>query len=97
MIYKRPFVNGTAYMQFKEATDRLFTRVDHAALAESLGVSVALIRQSRLDEVAKAHRSPPKDWEDAVVRLAEKEVNRYRKLIDDIRQGPKGNSPRGKS
>jgi hypothetical protein len=72
-------------MDFKEATDELFERVDHSELAEALGVSVATIRQSRLIPSAKAYRTPPANWEAAVIRLAEKRVWHYRKLIDQVR------------
>jgi hypothetical protein len=72
-------------MNFKEATDGLFDRIDHAELADSLGVSVASIRQARLSPSAQAHREPPKDWEAAVIRLAEKRVWHYRRLIEQIR------------
>ncbi len=72
-------------MNFKEATDGLFDRVTHEELAESLGISVATIRQVRLASDARAHRNPPENWEDAVIRLAEKRVFHYRKLIDQIR------------
>lgn len=78
-------VNGTAYMNFKKATDRLFSRVDHEHLAEALGVSVASIRQARLSPDALAHRSPPPDWENAVLRLAEERVSHFRKLIEELR------------
>jgi hypothetical protein len=72
-------------MNFRMATDELFQRIDHEELARALGVSVAAIRQSRLREDAKAHRSPPRDWEHAVIRLAEKRVGHYRRLIEAIR------------
>ena len=72
-------------MIFKNATDRLFSRVDHKDLAKALGVSVASIRQARLSPDALAHRSPPPDWENAVLRLAEERVLHFRKLIEDIR------------
>jgi hypothetical protein len=72
-------------MNFKEATDGLFDRIDHAELADSLGVSVASIRQARLAATAQAHREPPKNWEGAVIRLAEKKVWHYRRLIERIR------------
>jgi hypothetical protein len=85
IIYKRARVNGTAYMTFKKATDRLFSRVDHEDLAKALGVSVASIRQARLSPDALARRSPPPDWEDAVLRLAEERVRHFRKLIEEIR------------
>ncbi len=72
-------------MNFKEATDGLFDRVGHEELADLLDVSVASIRQARLAATAKAHRNPPDKWEDAVIRLAEKRVFHYRRLIDQIR------------
>ena len=72
-------------MNFKEATDGLFDRIDHAELAKALGVSVASIRQARLNPEAKAHREPPPNWESALIRLAEKRVWHYRHLIEQIR------------
>jgi hypothetical protein len=72
-------------MDFKKVTDDLFRRTDHAELAAALGVSVASIRQARLNPSAKAYRAPPKDWENTVIRLAEERVWHYRQLIDRIR------------
>jgi hypothetical protein len=72
-------------MNFKEATDGLFDRIDHAELADALGVSVASIRQARLTPSANAYREPPPNWQDAVIRLAEKRVFHYRRLIDQVR------------
>ena len=60
-------------MNFKEATDDLFAKVDHKTLAKRLGVSVATIRQARLRPVARAHREPPANWRDGVIRMAEPE------------------------
>jgi hypothetical protein len=86
MIYnKTAVVNETAYMTFKKATDRLFSRVDHEDLAKALGVSIASIRQARLTRNALARRSPPQDWENAVLRLAEERVRHFGKLIEEIR------------
>jgi len=73
-------------MDFKRATDGLFARVDHEDLAKRLGVSVATIRQARLRPGANAHRTPPDKWRDAVVRIAESQIMRYRKLIEDVRR-----------
>ena len=44
MVDESLIVNRTAYMDFKEATDELFARIDHAELAEALGVSIATVR-----------------------------------------------------
>lgn len=73
-------------MGFKEATDALFDHIDHADLAEALGVSVASIRQARLSAGAKARRTPPKDWPFAVIRLAERQIMRNRELIEKVRR-----------
>jgi DNA-binding GntR family transcriptional regulator len=72
-------------MTFKQATDRLFSRIDHRELAKALGVSVASIRQARLKPDALAHRSPPPGWEKALLRLSEERVLHFRKLIEEIR------------
>ena len=71
-------------MNFKNATDRLFSRIDHPDLARALGVSVASIRQARLKPDAKAHRSPPPDWENALLRLAEARVLHFQELVEEI-------------
>jgi hypothetical protein len=72
-------------MDFKRATDGLFKPLSHEELAKALGVSVASIRQARLQPKAAAHRSPPEDWQGAVIRLAEERVWHYRKLIEKLR------------
>lgn len=86
MIDSVQFVNMSAYMDFKEATDGLFAGLDHKELAKALGVSVASIRQARLKPEAKAHRAPPDRWENSVIRLAEERVWHYRKLIEHLRK-----------
>ena len=42
MIDNRSEVNGTAYMDFKKATDGLFERISHEDLADALGGSPLL-------------------------------------------------------
>lgn len=71
-------------MDFKKASDALFKRIPHEALADELGASIAAIRQARLDVSAKAHRSPPKDWEKAIVGLAENRIQHYHELICEL-------------
>jgi hypothetical protein len=73
-------------MNFKEATDNLFDRIDHAELAKALGVSVASIRQARLIPSARAYRVPPPNWQHAVIGLAEERVRHYRRLIQNMRR-----------
>lgn len=72
-------------MDFRKATDGLFEKVDHSELANALGVSVASIRQARLKPEASAHRQPPEDWRNAVIRLAEERVFHFRRLIEAVR------------
>jgi hypothetical protein len=71
-------------MDFKAATDELCDGITHEALARALGVSVATIRQARLRAQAKAHRSPPENWEDIVIDLAGFQIQRYRNLISEL-------------
>lgn len=73
-------------MNFKEASDKLFDCVNHETLAKSLGVSVASVRQARLKENAQAHREAPKEWQNAVIRLAEERVGHFRRLIEELRK-----------
>lgn len=77
-------VNGSAYVNFRNATDGLFSRVEHEDLANVLGVSVASIRQARLNPEANAHRAAPHHWRAAVLRLAEQRLEHYRELIEQL-------------
>ena len=72
-------------MDFKKMTDDLFASVSHDELAEAIGVSVATIRQARLDEQAKAHRSPPPGWEMGVLKLAEARAAHFGRLAKRLR------------
>ena len=67
-------------MNFKAATDALFDRVTHDDLAHEIGASVPSIRQARLDDDAKAHRTPPDGWESAARKLAEKQARHFERL-----------------
>jgi hypothetical protein len=71
-------------MNFREATDSLFSPISHPELARALGVSVASIRQARLHELAKSHRSPPKGWKAAVIRLAKDKIDEYQRIIEAL-------------
>jgi hypothetical protein len=72
-------------MDFKKATDALFSRISHDDLAKALDVSVALIRQARLAPSAGAHRSPPEGWQSAAARLAEERARHYARLAERLR------------
>lgn len=71
-------------MDFKTATNALFEAIPHQSLARAIGGSVAGIRQARLNPSSKAHRPPPKNWEDAVISLAEERIRHYHQLIGEI-------------
>ncbi len=73
-------------MNFREATDSLCDKIDHDDVAQALGVSVQTVRQARLSEESSARRAAPEQWEHAVIRLAEKRVWHYRKLIERLRE-----------
>jgi hypothetical protein len=63
----------------------LFQRVDQEKLAQKLGVSIASIRQARLRSDAAAHRSPPSNWREAVIKLAEEQERLYRELLNRLK------------
>jgi hypothetical protein len=84
IIYRDGNVNGYIYMDFREALDALCSTVDHRDVAEALGVSLQTVRQARMSANSSAFRAPPKGWEDSVIRLAEKRVTHYRKLISKL-------------
>jgi hypothetical protein len=69
----------------REAVDVLCEHLDHEDVARALGVSVQTVRQGRLKPGAKTFRTPTRDWEKAIIRLAEDRVWHYRRLIDRVR------------
>jgi hypothetical protein len=73
-------------MNFKKATDELLADISHSELAEPLGVSVATVRQARLDAGAKAHRNPPDGWETVTLRLAERQSAHFARLAEKLRK-----------
>ena len=82
----RHAVNFGAYMDFKRASNALFHRVGHADLAKSLDISVAAIRQARLNKAAKACRPPPRYWQNAIIVLAQRRISELRALINRLRE-----------
>ena len=71
-------------MDFRKATDELLAGISHQELADTLGVSVATVRQARLEEGAKAHRSAPSGWETKVARLARARSASLARLADRL-------------
>ncbi len=72
-------------MDFEDATTGLFRSLGHSALARTLGISVAAIRQARLSAGAQAYRAPPKNWRRGVLQLAEEQLAHYRDLVEALR------------
>lgn len=72
-------------MNFRKATDALCEPLTHEQLADALGVSVATVRQARLNPIASAHRSPPDGWQAVVLKLAERRAAHYRRLANKLR------------
>ena len=71
-------------MDFKKSTDELFDSISHKEFAEALGVSVAAIRQARLNPKANAYRGPPAGWQKTVLRLAKKRLAHYQRMVVEL-------------
>lgn len=70
---------------FRKATDELLASISHQELANALGVSVATVRQARLEPQAKAHRNPPEGWERPLLRLAENRAKHFNRLVTKLK------------
>lgn len=71
-------------MNFVAATDALFARTGPEELAEELGCGANSVRQARMDEGKKGHRTAPPGWEAAVARLARQKAAQLLKLADRL-------------
>jgi hypothetical protein len=58
------------YVDYKEATDRLFDRITAEDLAAELGTSQNAVARARLDPATRGYRPPPVGWERGAARLA---------------------------
>jgi len=83
-------------MDFKTATDALFERITHGDLAAELGVSIASIRQARLNNKSMAYREAPKDWERAIKVLAEGRIRHYHELVGQLDKSDASGSGKAK-
>ncbi len=73
-------------MDFKKATDELLACISHQKLADALGVSVATVRQARLDAGAKAHRGAPDGWQAVIRKLALGQAKRLNRLAEQLQR-----------
>ncbi len=79
-----PFVSKC--MDFKEASSRLTDGHTLVDIAAETGMSEATVRRARLDPSSSAYRSPPPNWKDAIIRLAEQRIESLRELISALRR-----------
>jgi hypothetical protein len=73
-------------IEFKEASSRLTDGHTLADIATETGMSEATVRRARLEPSSPAYRSPPPNWREAVIRLAEQRIESLRELIKALRR-----------
>ena len=74
-------------MNFKAATDRMIPAITLAGLSDELGMSVAAVRQARLDPATSSYRTPPAGWEKAIAKLARERAGELVKLAEELEGG----------
>jgi hypothetical protein len=72
-------------VDFKKATDILTRRITAEEIAEAAGVSISSIARARLDPASSAYRSPPEEWEQALIRLARQREHQLGEFIQQLR------------
>lgn len=87
LVSRRLVVNQfvSKCMDFKEASSRLTDGHTLVDIAAETGMSEATVRRARLDPSSPAYRSPPPNWKEAIIRLAEKRIESLRELISALR------------
>lgn len=73
-------------MDFKEASTTLTDGHTLADIAAETGMSEATVRRARLDPTSSAYRSPPPNWKEAIIRLAEQRIVMLRSLIEALKR-----------
>jgi hypothetical protein len=71
-------------IDFRTATDALFSKTGAEDLAAELHCSPQSIKQARMAEESGGRRSPPPGWEAAAARLAKRRADHFRKLADKL-------------
>jgi hypothetical protein len=71
-------------MNFQQATDRLFSCLTAADLADALQVSVQGVKQARAAPETTAHRPAPDGWQMAVKRLAKRQAAHFERLATQL-------------
>jgi hypothetical protein len=88
LVSQRGFVNPfvSKPMEFKEASSRLTDGHTLADIAAETGMSEATVRRARLEPTSPAYRSPPPNWKEAIIRLAEQRIEALTELIRVLRR-----------
>lgn len=73
-------------MEIKQASSRLTDGHTLADIAAETGMSEATVRRAQLEPNSPAYRSPPPNWREAIIRLAEQRIESLRLLIDALRR-----------
>ena len=71
-------------MDFKAATDRMIPAITLADLSAEMGMSVAAVRQARLDPTGPSYRTPPVGWQKAIAKLCRKRGGELVKLAEEL-------------
>lgn len=71
-------------LDFKAATDALFSKTGVEDLAGELGCSPQSIKQARMASDTGGRRSPPPGWEAAAARLARKRADQFKRLAERL-------------
>lgn len=74
-------------LDFKTATDALFTKTGAEELAAELHCSPQSIKQARMAEDSGGRRSPPPGWEAAAARLAKRRADHFKRLAERLSPG----------
>lgn len=82
-------------MDFRTAVGMLGRQITTADVAEATGMSPYSIRQARLIEGAAGFRTPPKEWETALVRLARERIAELEAFVHELEPRASGTSRPG--
>jgi hypothetical protein len=88
LVSQHTFVNQfvSKLMEFKQASSRLTDGHTLADIAAETGMSEATVRRARLEPTSPAYRSPPPNWKEAIIRLAEQRIEALTELVRTLRR-----------
>lgn len=71
-------------MDFRTAANIIGRQITTADMAKAVGMSDHSVRQARLIEGAPGYRTPPKEWETALVRLARERIAELEAIVREL-------------